>query len=113
MNSAVAEVGKVANTAVDAMRAQPGLLFLTIVNVAFLVFTYFIGTLALDAYNQQQDQMNERYQMALKTVNRCIDTAFSDMEMRAERNREKLRMQREEQRQRLQSTDQMRGEKPQ
>jgi hypothetical protein len=76
---AIEESGKVATSTVEAMRSQPGLLFLTIVNIAFLVFTYFTGQLVKQAYDEQQRQTNERYQMALKTVDRCIEVAFSSM----------------------------------
>jgi hypothetical protein len=69
-------VGKVATSAIDAFRAQPGLLFLTIVNVAFLAFVYFIGTLVLVAYDEQQRQIHERYSQALRVVDRCINVAL-------------------------------------
>jgi len=79
MNGAVEQAGKVASGTVEAMRTQPGLLFLTIVNLAFLVFTYFGGVIIKEAYDEQQRQINERYKMALTTVDRCIEIAFESM----------------------------------
>ena len=70
------QAGKVATSTVETFRSQPALLFLTIINLAFLVCAYFIGQLVLRAYNEQQDQMHERYTQALVTLDRCIDAAF-------------------------------------
>jgi hypothetical protein len=50
------------------------------VNGAFLVFTYFVGVLVLDAYRNQQEQIHERYVAAIKVVDRCIDEAFDGHE---------------------------------
>ena len=90
------QAGKVATSAVEAFRQQPGLLFLTIVNLAFLVFVYMVGTEVKEAYDRQQEMINERYALALKTVDRCIEVAFrafpptphitSTDEMRGERS---------------------------
>lgn len=73
------QAGKVATSTVEAFRSQPGLLFLTLVNLGFLIFTYFTGALVKAAYDEQQEQINERYKMALTTVDRCIEIAFSSM----------------------------------
>lgn len=72
MSNIPEEAGKVATSAVEAFKAQPALLFLTLVNIAFLIFTYFVGTLVLGAYRVDQDRVNERYVLALKTVDRCL-----------------------------------------
>ncbi len=67
----------VAGSVTDAFRAQPGLLFLTIVNMAFLVFTYFLALMARDAMSQQMTQMHERYSGAIRTINTCVEFAFA------------------------------------
>lgn len=72
------EAGKVATSAVDVFRNNPGLLFLTIVNIAFLAFTYMIGGLVLKAFDEQQAQMHQRYLAAIKVVDRCINEAFDE-----------------------------------
>lgn len=92
------QAGKVVTSTVDAFKAQPGLLFLTLVNIAFLVFVYFVGTLVLDAYTEQQKQIHERYRQAIHTVDRCISTAL-DRLADSYPNRAHIP-----------STDQMRGE---
>src|SRR5262245_38041369 len=74
-------IATVASGAVDALRVQPGLLFLTIVNICFLVFVYFIGTLVLDAYNKDQERIAQRYELALKTVDRCVDVGLRNVEL--------------------------------
>lgn len=65
------EAGKVASQAIDSFKASPGLLFLTLVNVGFLIFCYFLGGLVLNAYNVQQEQIHQRYQHTLDLVDRC------------------------------------------
>jgi hypothetical protein len=64
---------------VDSLRATPGLLFLTLLNISFLIFTYFLGSLVLQAYNRQQDAVNDRFKVVLATVDRCVDTAFKSI----------------------------------
>lgn len=77
MNGSISEeAGKVATSTVEALKGQPGLLYLTLVNMSFLVFVYFVGTLALAAYNHQQDQIHERYSVALSLINRCMDAGL-------------------------------------
>lgn len=71
------EAGKVAASAIDVFRSQPGLLFLTLVNIAFLGFVYLIAGVAIDAYNRQQEQMNDRYTRTIGLVDRCITAAFN------------------------------------
>jgi hypothetical protein len=66
------EAGKVAASAIESFRSTPGLLYLTLVNVAFLLFVYFIGTLVLAAYREQQQQIHERYQHAIGLVDACL-----------------------------------------
>jgi hypothetical protein len=83
------ETGKVATSAIETFRASPGLLFLTIVNIAFLTFTYFVGTLVLKAYQEDQTRVNERYTLALKTVDRCIDAGLAQLE-NAKRAQERI-----------------------
>jgi uncharacterized BrkB/YihY/UPF0761 family membrane protein len=70
------QAGKVATSAIDAFKAQPGLLFLTLVNVAFLIFTYMLGQIVLTAYEEQQNQIHERYIAAIRVIDRCINEAF-------------------------------------
>lgn len=72
----------VASGVTEAFRQQPGLLFLTIVNLAFLVFVYFLGTLVLNAYQEEQKQIHERYQLAITTVNRCVEVGLRNLEMK-------------------------------
>jgi hypothetical protein len=74
------ETGKIATSAIEAFRASPGLLFLTIVNIAFLVFVYFVGTLVLKAYQDEQAAIHERYALALKTVDRCVDAGLAQLQ---------------------------------
>jgi hypothetical protein len=72
------ETGKVITSTVETFRAQPALLFLTLVNIAFLIFTYMLGNLVLDAYSEQQRQIHSRYEQALITIDRCIATALHE-----------------------------------
>lgn len=76
------EAGKVATSAIDAFKAQPGLLFLTLVNIAFLIFTYMLGNLVLEAYNKQTEQMHARYVHTIAVVDRCINAALGDISER-------------------------------
>ena len=47
-----------------------------------LVFVYFVGTLVLSAYHEEQENMDERYKYALQTVDRCVAAGLSDIEHR-------------------------------
>lgn len=73
------EAGQTARSVVDTFKAQPGLLFLTLVNLSFLGFVYGGGLLVLDAYNKQQEQMHQRYNHTIELVDRCIIAAFNSM----------------------------------
>lgn len=66
------EAGQTARTVVEAMKAQPGLLYLSIVNLAFLVFVYFVGTLVLSAFDEIMRQTHERYTHTIELVDRCF-----------------------------------------
>lgn len=75
---------EVATDVTKTFRQQPGLLFLTIVNLAFLVFVYFLGGLVLNAYQEEQKQIHDRYALAIMTVNRCVDVGLRNLEDRVE-----------------------------
>lgn len=74
------EAGKVATSAIDAFKAQPGLLFLTIINIAFLVFVYFMGTLVLAGYLDEQKAVRDRYTIALRMLDRCFSAGLENIE---------------------------------
>lgn len=77
--SLAAEGSKVATSVVDVFKTQPALLFLTLVNMAFLVFVYFGANIVKEVYLKQQEQIDGRYAHMITVVDRCMARIDHDM----------------------------------